>query len=309
MRCVILGGAGFLGRHVGKAMAAAGHEVWSVDSGSISPQSGAPWLKGQVQSEYADVSSWWDACAEPQWVVHLASSTVPATANQDPIGDVNQNLVGLLQLVKALCSKQPRPRLLFASSGGSIYGIPQFVPIDEDHPSIPMGAYGVTKMAIEHHLRIAESLYGLPYRVLRLSNPYGEWQRPHGIQGVISVFAHRALCGLPLDVWGDGSVVRDFVYAGDVALAFLAAASHEGDSRVFNIGGGAGHSVNHIIRTLEHLLGRHVERHTHPPRPFDPPINVLDIRRARDELKWVPTVAFEEGVAKALDWLRTVSGP
>ena len=171
---------------------------------------------------------------------------------------------------------------------------------------MPMGAYGVTKLAIEHYLQIEDAQYGLPCRILRLSNPYGEWQAPHGIQGVIAVFAHRALHGQPLDVWGDGSVVRDFVYAADVGQAFVSAAQHEGAARIFNIGGGSGHSINDIIGTLERLLGRAVERRVFPARPFDPPVNVLDIRRAHNELQWSPTVAFEEGVARALDWLRTV---
>jgi len=238
--------------------------------------------------------------------VHLASSTVPATANEDPLQDVQTNLVGMLRLLQGLRAQAKQPRLLFASSGGAVYGRPQSVPLGETHPTVPMGAYGATKLVIEHHLRIEESLHGLPYRILRLSNPYGEWQRPHGVQGVIAVFAHRALHGLPLDVWGDGSVVRDFVYASDVGHAFAAAARHVGESRVFNVGGGAGHSVNHIIQTLEQLLGHAVERRVFPARPFDPPVNVLDIQRAQAELHWKPTVAFEEGVARALEWLRTV---
>lgn len=107
-------------------------------------------------------------------------------------------------------------------------------------------------------------------------------------------------------MWGDGSVVRDFVYAADVGQTFVAAAHHDGSSRIFNIGGGTGHSVNHIVWTLEQLLGRAVERRVHAARPFDPPVNVLDIQRARDELAWKPTIAFEEGVARSLKWLRTV---
>lgn len=306
MRCVILGGAGFLGRHVGCAMAAAGYEVWSVDGVELSPLASFPWLTGQVVADFPDVGAWLDPKHEADVVVHLASATVPATANTDPVLDAQANLVGTLRLLNGLREKSPHSRLLFASSGGAVYGIPQSVPLDEEHPMLPIGAYGVTKMAIEHHLRIAEALYGLQYRTLRLSNPYGEWQRPHGIQGVIAVFAHRALCGQPLDVWGDGSVVRDFIYAADVGRAFVAAARHQGRGRVFNIGDGAGHSINHIIRTLEHLLGHPVERRVYPARPFDPSINVLDIRRARDELNWQPTVALEEGVAKALEWLRAV---
>lgn len=307
MRSVILGGAGFLGRHVGRAMAAAGYEVWSVDLKQPVDAVAAPWLTGAVEADCFDVRAWWGQCGDPDVIVHLASSTVPATANDDPILDTQSNLLGALRLLQGLRQQAVRPRLLFASSGGAVYGRPQSVPLGEAHPTLPMGAYGVTKLAIEHHLRIEEALSGLSYRTLRLSNPYGEWQPPFGVQGVIAVFAHRALNGQPLDVWGDGSVVRDFVHAADVGRAFVAAARHEGASRVFNIGGGTGHSVNHIIGTLEQLLGRTIERRVSPARPFDPPVNVLDIQRAQDELRWKPTVAFEEGVAKALEWLRAVS--
>lgn len=305
MRCVILGGAGFLGRHIGHAMAADGADVWSVDR-SFTPFGSAPWLAGQVRADCFDVNSWWDAVGGADVIVHLASSTVPSTANENPVNDAQTNLVGTLRLLGDLRKKSVQPRLLFASSGGAVYGRPQFVPLTEAHPTMPMGAYGATKLAIEHHLRIEEAQHGLSCRILRLSNPYGEWQQPHGVQGVIAVFAHRALHGEPVDVWGDGSVVRDFVYAADVGNAFVSAARHQGVGRVFNVGGGVGHSVNDIIRSLEQLLGRPVERRVFPARPFDPPVNVLDIQFAREELSWVPTTAFEDGVAKAVDWLRTV---
>ena len=305
MRCAILGGAGFLGRHIGRSMSAEGMEVWSIDR--TPPQNEpAPWLAGEVQADCFDLSSWWDVVGGADVIVHLASSTVPATASEDPVQDAQTNLVGTLRLLQALRQKGVQPRLLFASSGGAVYGRPQFVPLSEAHPTMPMGAYGATKLAIEHHLRIEETQHGLPCRILRLSNPYGEWQQPHGVQGVIAVFAHRALHGQPLDVWGDGSVVRDFVYASDVGRAFLSAARHEGATRIFNIGGGAGHSVNDIIQALERLLGRAVERRVFPARPFDPPVNVLDIQRAQEELQWAPTMAFEEGVAMSVQWLRTV---
>jgi UDP-glucose 4-epimerase len=286
-------------------MAAEGVEVWSVDRALSLPGS-APWLAGEVQADCFDLESWRDVVGGVDVIVHLASSTVPATASEDPVQDAQTNLVGTLRLLQALRKQQTRPRLLFASSGGAVYGRPQSVPLSENHPTMPMGAYGATKLAIEHHLRIEEAQHGLPSRILRLSNPYGEWQQPHGVQGVIAVFAHRALHGQPIDVWGDGSVVRDFVYATDVGRAFVAAAHHEGQARIFNIGGGTGHSVNDIILVLERLLGRSVERRVFPARPFDPPVNVLDIRRAQKELRWTPQMDFEEGVAMSVQWLRTV---
>lgn len=306
MRCAILGGAGFLGRHIGRALAAEGADVWSVDR-SLSVSGSAPWLAGEVRADCFDLPSWWDAIGGADVIVHLASSTVPATASENPIQDVQTNLVGTLRLLQDLRHKGARPRLLFASSGGAVYGRPQSVPLCESHPTMPMGAYGATKLAIEHHLRIEETQHGLPCRILRLSNPYGEWQQPHGVQGVIAVFAHRALNGQPLDVWGDGTVVRDFVYAADVGRAFAAAARHDGETRIFNIGGGEGHSVNDIVRTLEGLLGRTVERRVFAARPFDPPVNVLDIQCAQRELLWKPAMAFEDGVAKSVEWLRTVA--
>ena len=306
MRCVILDGAGFLGRHIGRAMAEEGASVWSVDRVLPDPRV-APWLTGEVKADCFELETWWDSVGGADLIVHLASSTVPATASEDPIKDVETNLVGTLKLLRDLRRKEARPRLLFASSGGAVYGRPQSVPLSESHPTMPMGAYGATKLAVEHHLRIEETQYGLPTRTLRLSNPYGEWQQPFGVQGVIAVFAHRALRGLPVDVWGDGSVVRDFIYAADIGRAFVAAMQHEGEARVFNVGGGSGHSVNDIVHTLERLLGHAVERRVHPSRPFDPPVNVLDIHRARAELCWEPQMAFEEGVARSVAWLRTIA--
>lgn len=306
MRCAILGGAGFLGRHIGRSLAADGAEVWSVDRALSAPGT-SPWLSGELRANCFDLSSWWDEMGGADLVVHLASSTVPATASEDPVEDAQTNLIGTLRLLQALRQRQARPRVLFASSGGAVYGRPSYVPLNEVHPTVPMGAYGATKLAIEHHLRIEEAQFGLPCRILRLSNPYGEWQQPHGVQGVIAVFAHRALNGVPLDVWGDGSVVRDFVYAADVGSAFVAAARHQGPHRIFNIGGGAGHSVNDIILALEKLLGKQVDRRVHPARPFDPPVNVLDIGLAQQELHWMPEMKFEEGVAMSVQWLRTAT--
>lgn len=306
MRCVILGGRGFLGRHVGRALSSEGHEVWSVDRESESITDPLPWVHGEVRCAYVDIGRWLEKTGHPDCVVHLASSTVPSTASESPICDVNSNLIGTLHLLDGLRDLSVKPRVLFASSGGAVYGRPQATPIVETHPTVPLGAYGVTKLATEHYFRVEEALNGLPVRILRLSNPYGEWQQPRGIQGVVSAFAFKALHRQPVDVWGDGSVIRDFLYAEDVGRAFAAAATHEGGARVFNIGSGEGISVNEVLEALERVLGHEIKRHNLPGRPFDPPVNILDISLAGKELSWKPEVSFDDGLHRLINWLRTV---
>ena len=175
MRCAILGGAGFLGRHIGRAMASEGAEVWSVDR-SLSAAGSAPWLAGEVQADCFDLPSWWDVVGGADVIVHLASSTVPATASEDPIQDVQTNLVGTLRLLQELRKKAERPRLLFASSGGAVYGRPQYVPLCEAHPTMPMGAYGATKLASDKLFVAGNSYSGgheTRFAVVRYGNVMG----------------------------------------------------------------------------------------------------------------------------------------
>lgn len=303
MRCLILGGYGFLGRHVGRAFASEGFDVASVDVSQL-PTHDHDWISHSFAAEFYDVNSWWHVFPNPDLIIHLASSTVPASATLDPILDVNSNLCGTLRLLDELRSKKFSGKLIFASSGGAVYGMPVTVPLNENHPTNPIGAYGVTKLAIEHHIRIAKTIDGLDYRILRISNPYGEGQLPSRAQGVIGVFSHQALSGKPIDIWGDGKVVRDFIYASDVATAFVAAYRHSGSSRVFNIGGGEGLSINEIIEALSRILQVKLQRRFLPPRPFDPPVNVLDTSLAKAELGWAPTVKFDKGLENTLTWLR-----
>jgi UDP-glucose 4-epimerase len=137
-----------------------------------------------------------------------------------------------------------------------------------------------------------------------VANAYGERQRVASAQGVVAVFLGRALRGEVVEIWGDGSVVRDYVYAGDVASSLIKAAVNTGDETLFNIGTGKGHSVNEVLAMIERVIGRPVVRTYRPARGLDVPVNVLDISRARRELGWEPQVAFEEGLARTADWIR-----
>lgn len=187
---------------------------------------------------------------------------------------------------------------------GTVYGIPERIPVAEGHPTEPLVSYGIAKLAIEKYLNLYWYLHGLEYSVLRVANPYGERQRVDTAQGAVAVFLSKALAGDPIEIWGDGSVTRDYIYIEDVVDAFIMAMNHEGEPRVFNIGSGEGRSLNQLLTTIEDLLGRPVERRYLPPRKFDVPVNVLDISRARDVLGWQPRVSFRDGLGRTLDWMR-----
>ncbi len=217
--------------------------------------------------------------------------------------DVESNVVGTLRMLHAASRGEVR-KVVFISSGGTVYGMPQAVPIPESHPTEPRVSYAIAKLAIEKYLALFQSTHGLDHVVLRVANPYGERQRVDAAQGAVAVFLDRALRREPIEIWGDGTVVRDYLHVSDVARAFLRAIDYSGEPRVFNIGSGSGCSLNELLAAIERLLGRTVERRYLPGRGFDVPRNVLDITRARDVLGWAPRVSLEEGLRATLAWAR-----
>jgi UDP-glucose 4-epimerase len=236
-------------------------------------------------------------------VLHLVSTTLPKSSNDDPIYDVQSNLVATLQLLNAMEARQVR-RIVFISSGGTVYGNPQYLPIDEKHPTEPQVSYGITKLAIEKYLQLYQSQHGIKATILRVANPYGERQRIETAQGAVAVFTSRALRGLPIEIWGDGSVTRDYLYVSDVADAFARALAYNGPQTVFNISSGSGISLNDMIAMLERTLGREVVRDYRPGRPFDVPASVLCNALAARELGWTPQIALEQGIQKTVEWMR-----
>ena len=171
-------------------------------------------------------------------------------------------------------------------------------------PTEPLVSYGISKLAAEKYLHLYKVLHGLDYTILRVANPFGERQRINTAQGGVAVFAARALSQQDIEIWGDGSVTRDYVYIQDVADAFVKAIEYEGEPHIFNIGSGVGRSLNEILVALEDVLGRSVSRRYLPGRRFDVPVNVLDVSRARELLAWQPQVSFHEGLTRTLEWMR-----
>jgi len=303
MRALVLGGSGFLGSHLVDALYEEGYSVTSFDryperfrdaNRKIDFHQSDFGNRGELESVFR---------RGVDFVFHLVSSTVPQSSNDDPIFDVQSNVIESIALME-MCIKYPLKKVIFVSSGGTVYGIPKTLPISENHATQPLCSYGITKLMIEKYLHLFHALHGLEYSVLRLSNPYGPRQDPRGKQGAVTVFMNRILCGEELTVWGDGSVVRDYIHASDFARACIAVMSTD-KSEIYNVGGGVGTSLNELISLLERVTDKKANVKYLSKRGFDVPALYLDCSRLSQDYGWRPNVDFIEGLSEMGDWMRS----
>jgi UDP-glucose 4-epimerase len=306
MRITVFGGGGFIGSTIVDRLLRDNHEICVFERPRVDPyrqfhdSERVRWMTGDLTSMH-DVTEAIDGC---DVVIHLVSTTLPKSSNDDPIYDVQSNLVATLQMANVMVAKNVK-KVIFISSGGTVYGDPVYLPIDEKHPTNPKVSYGITKLAIEKYLFLYQYQYGIKVNILRVANPYGERQRVETAQGAIAVFLDKALRKQAFEIWGDGTVTRDYLYIGDVADAFANAVQYDGGESVFNISSGYGTSLNEIIGKIETILGYPVERTYRPGRPFDVPASVLCNALAKRELRWEPRVALDTGIEMTAAWLRS----
>lgn len=301
---VVFGGSGFLGQRLCKELVTAGYSVRSVS------RTGCP--RGQAQPWWADVD--WisadlgtetsaPAIAGAELIFNLASSTYPSTSNSDVVFDLESNLVGSVRMFKTAVEREVR-RVIFISSGGTVYGVPQQNPIPETHPTNPICSYGIQKLAIEKYLYLFRALQDLDSVVLRVSNIYGEFQNLERPLGAVSHFSHRAVEGKPIEIWGDGSIRRDYIHVDDVVSALLRAMSYSGQDHIFNIGSGQSVSLNELLDFIRRRVEREIAVIYKPARSFDVKENVLDITRAAKELGWKPSIDLETGLDRIINSAR-----
>lgn len=302
---LVIGGGGFVGSHLVTALLSQGRRVRVLELPYRNPVKPIPkhpnleWFEGNF-GNISDVSR---ALHGVDAVFHLVSTTQPQSSNDNPIFDIQSNLlatVGLLEQMRSL----PDVPLIFVSSGGTVYGRPRQTPLSETHPTEPQCSYGIVKLAIEKYLALYHLMHGIHYRVLRPANAYGPGQEANRAQGVIGTFLSRILRGQPLEVWGDGSVVRDYLYISDTIAALLLAERYLGKERIFNIGTGNGRSVLEVIAAIERVVGKKADVHFTAKRDFDVPVSVLDIRRARKELGWSPHTTLDDGLRATMEWMK-----
>lgn len=302
MDTLVIGGSEFIGSNLSESLLARGYGV-RIYSRNISRVRGA--LRGAeyVEGDLGNHGLIREALEGIDVVFHLASTTLPKTSNDDPGYDVRSNVVDTIQLLEACVDAGVR-KVIFASSGGTVYGVPERLPIKEDHPTNPISSYGIVKLTIEKYLGLFHYLYGLDYAALRISNPYGPYQDPAGQQGAVSVFLHRILSGQPITIWGDGEIVRDYVYISDVVDALELAARSEISRKVLNVGSGRGSSLNEILEVISGIVRREPEVEYLPARSLDVPASVMDVGNARKCLGWAPEVDLVDGISRTWERIR-----
>ncbi len=304
---LVVGGNGFLGRHLVRALLSRNEFVRVADAAS------ANWFNDtQVDNHIIDLSlasaDDFDALIQNiDTIHHCAWSTIPESANLDPSADLKVNLGITLGLLDAL-RRRKIGRIIFCSSGGTVYGPLLKTPVPEDHPLDPITAYGVSKLTAEKYMQLYRTLYGVDTRVARVANPYGPGQNPAKPQGVIGMAVHRALLQESIEIWGTGDVVRDFIHISDVVSALVSIAdlpqSPDTKMPLFNFGSGVGCSVNAILSEIGRSMRTSLKIQRIAGRAFDVPASVLDITKAQLILGWSPAVSLQAGIAQMIEDLQ-----
>lgn len=294
MNCLVLGGSGFIGAHLVKELIKEGHKVRVL--GRHIPKvtlSNVEWYEGDFN--HAELIN--EIMDNVDIVYHLISTTLPKTSNDDILYDLQTNVGPTIQLLETAVKKKVK-KIVYFSSGGTVYGIPNMLPITEEHSTNPICAYGIHKLMEEKYLSLFHYLHNLDYAVLRISNPYGEGQSINKGQGAVGVFLNRIMNKKPIEIWGDGSVIRDYIHVSDVVNAAIKAAAYEGKKKVFNIGSGEGISLQKVVETIQFAVGYSTEITYRDSRAFDVPSNILAIANAQNELGWVPLTDFDTGITQ-----------
>ena len=311
MKILLLGAAGFIGTNLTIELAKKTEdEITLVDRSKAFFKPIVDMNLNNVRILEADltVDMDFDSILKEQEVVyHLVSTTVPTTSNQHISQELVSNVVFSAYLFEA-CIRCGVKKVVFVSSGGTVYGKEVDCPLKEKTATNPISSYGVQKITIEKLLYLYRYMYGLDYRIIRLANPYGPYQRPNGVLGAVTTFTYKALKGDEITVYGDGSVVRDFIYIDDAIRAIMKIVNGENKHRTFNLGCGYGTSIKQVLETIEKALGIKLNVSYLEGRKVDVPVNYLDISRYEKYYGALNPISLEDGIRKTVDFMKKEYG-
>ena len=298
-RCLILGGAGFLGVNLVYSLLKRGKyhvRVYNRESSHLNRLSRLFPELDVVVGDFVSERRFPSILEDTDIVFHLVSTTMPS--NRDIEKEFEENVLPTIRFLNAC--REKKIRVIFFSSGGTVYGLPQYMPIDEKHRTDPVSGYGIHKLTIEKCIEYYGRTYGLEYRILRISNPYGVFQNPCSTQGVVAVFLGRVLMEKPIEVWGDGNIIRDYVNVSDVVAACIDVMEYAGKANIFNVSSGVGYSLFDVLDMIGKVTGRTPDVRYLPGRIQDVPINILDNSLLYRETGWKPCIDFKEGVREMM---------
>jgi UDP-glucose 4-epimerase len=309
-KIVVFGGDGFIGRHLVKRLALSNKadEIYVFDRfSSYQNNSNHPFDKIPnvqiVRGNFFNRDEVSDVLKNAKYVFHLISSTNPATSQNDPLIDIDTNIRSSVELFQ-LCVENDVKKVIFFSSGGTIYGDIDSEMIGEDSVPQPLSPYGIGKLTIEHYLRYFKHTHGLDYIVYRIANPYGPGQNIYGKQGVIPIFMHRYITHEPLVIYGDGTMMRDYIYIDDLISMIVGSYDKQSKNEVYNIGSGNGTSINELIVAIESCSQYSVEKkHAEVPSTYIQN-SVLNIDRFTKDFNLCPMISLEEGIKRTWDYVK-----
>lgn len=304
MKILVTGGAGFIGSHVVDAFIDNGHEVVIIDDLSTGRKSnmnpGARFYKADIRDpRVEDIFR----TERPDVVSHHAAQMDVRRSVADPLFDADVNILGSLRLIE-FAKKFSVKKFIYISTGGAVYGEPEYLPCDEMHPINPICQYGASKHTVEHYLYMYHANYGLNYTVLRYPNVYGPRQDPHGEAGVVAIFCGKMLAGEQVTINGDGEQTRDYVYVGDCARANLLVATDNKAVGIYNLGSDKGTSVNEIFASLAQITSYQLPPLHGPAKIGETRFIYLNAEKAARELGWDARVSLVDGLAKTVDYFR-----
>jgi UDP-glucose 4-epimerase len=304
MRILVTGGAGFIGSHLVDRYLTEGHQVAVVDNLATGRRSNLNPDAAFHEVDITDLDALLEVAEQeqPQIINHHAAQMDVRRSVAEPQFDATTNIIGTINVIEAALAVQAA-KVIFASSGGAIYGEPERIPADESHPLRPISHYGASKLAGEVYLELYGRLRGLKYTILRYANIYGPRQNPHGEAGVNAIFAGLMLAGKRPTIFGQGDKTRDYVYVGDIAQANVLALDRA-DGEVLNIGTGVQTTDQEVYDAVAAAVGFDEPPIYGDERPGDVRHSALDATRAQQTLGWRPQVAFREGVRLTVDYQR-----
>lgn len=305
-KVLVTGGAGFIGSHIVDRLIDEGYEVAVVDNLSTGKEENinkkARFYKLDIRDERLEVVF---RDEQPDYVNHQAAQVNVRRSVSDPLFDARVNILGIISVLQN-CIKYKVKKVIFASSGGAIYGEQQIFPAPEAHPLRPISPYGITKLAAENYFYYYKTIYGLDYAALRYANVYGPRQDPFGEAGVVAIFIRKMLNKEQPIINGDGEQTRDFVYVGDVVRANILAMTNNTSECIFNIGTGIETTINQIFDLLKKNINFSIEEKYGSPKRGEQLRSVLECTKARKTLHWVPKTSFENGLEKTIEYFESI---